>query len=230
MTTQTTPAGAMPVAAGATPVQTPPPGGTPPPAEPPTPAAPATGTTDGGTEPLGEPGLKALEDERRSRRDAEKRASSAEDELKKLREASLTEAEKREQRLTDLERAEADWKRERQELRLSRDVERAAAKAGFIDPGDAWRLIDISSVEFDAEETAQNVDTLVSDLAKAKPHLISAGQPPPPPRPAGSFDTGLSGGPPGSRTYSREELRDPAFFAANREDILAAQREGRVTG
>ena len=32
------------------------------------------------------------------------------------------------------------------------------------------------------------------------------------------------------RRYNVAELRDPAFFAANREGILKAQREGRIDG
>jgi hypothetical protein len=35
--------------------------------------------------------------------------------------------------------------------------------------------------------------------------------------------------PPTPTTYTREQLRDSAFFAANRADIMAAYREGRIT-
>jgi hypothetical protein len=33
---------------------------------------------------------------------------------------------------------------------------------------------------------------------------------------------------PSKPTYTREQLRDSAFFAANRADIMAAYREGRI--
>lgn len=44
----------------------------------------------------------------------------------------------------------------------------------------------------------------------------------------GGADLGAGGSGP-ARTYTREQLRDSAFFQANKTDILAAQREGRIT-
>lgn len=38
----------------------------------------------------------------------------------------------------------------------------------------------------------------------------------------------LTGGDQAQRTYTRAQLRDPAFYRANRADIQAAQREGRI--
>lgn len=43
----------------------------------------------------------------------------------------------------------------------------------------------------------------------------------------GGADLGTGGSAP-ARTYTREQLRDPAFYQANKTDILAAQREGRI--
>lgn len=39
----------------------------------------------------------------------------------------------------------------------------------------------------------------------------------------------LTGGNQQQRTYTRAQLKDPVFFRTNRSDILAAQREGRIT-
>lgn len=44
--------------------------------------------------------------------------------------------------------------------------------------------------------------------------------------PVGGAD--LTGGSGPARTYTREQLADPAFYAANRSDILAAQQQGRI--
>jgi hypothetical protein len=55
-------------------------------------------------------------------------------------------------------------------IRLS--VERAARKQGFIDEDDAFRLIDHKAVAMDDEGTPTNVETLLTALAKAKPHLV----------------------------------------------------------
>ena len=45
--------------------------------------------------------------------------------------------------------------------------------------------------------------------------------------PVGGAD--LTGGSGPARTYTRAQLADPAFYAANRSDILAAQQQGRIT-
>lgn len=223
MTDQTTPGGAMPPAAGATPTQTPPaPAGT---ASSTSATQPATGAATTGDDGLGDKGKKALEEERKARRDAEQAARDAQTELEKLRTANLSEEERRTKRLSDLEREQSDWARERQELLLERGVERAAAKLGFADPADAMGLLDRTTLEFDKEGHPRNLDQQLQALAKAKPYLL--GQ-----RAAGSFDTGTGSGtrPAAGRIYTRQELRDTTFFAANRDDILLAQRQGRIRG
>jgi len=45
--------------------------------------------------------------------------------------------------------------------------------------------------------------------------------------PVGGAD--LTGGSGPARTYTRDQLADPAFYKANRSDILAAQQQGRIT-
>ena len=45
--------------------------------------------------------------------------------------------------------------------------------------------------------------------------------------PVGGAD--LTGGSGPARTYTRAQIADPAFYAANRSDILAAQQQGRIT-
>lgn len=44
--------------------------------------------------------------------------------------------------------------------------------------------------------------------------------------PVGGAD--LTGGSGPARTYTRDQLADPAFYSANRSDILAAQQQGRI--
>jgi len=39
----------------------------------------------------------------------------------------------------------------------------------------------------------------------------------------------LTGGSAPARSYTRAQLADPAFYSANRSDILAAQQQGRIT-
>jgi hypothetical protein len=61
-----------------------------------------------------------------------------------------------------------------QDLAIRLAVERAARKLNFIDEDDAFRLIERSAVEMDAGGDPQNVEALLKDLAKAKPHLVKS--------------------------------------------------------
>jgi hypothetical protein len=81
---ETTPAGATPVVAGATPAQTPPPTGTTPAAPP-----PATGELE-----IGDAGKRAIDAMKAERNAADTRAKAAERELETLRTASQTDQEK----------------------------------------------------------------------------------------------------------------------------------------
>jgi hypothetical protein len=94
--------------------------------------------------------LKAIEDKDKS--ETERAAATAKEATEKL-----TAAEQRSQDLA---------------IRLA--VERAARKLNFIDEDDAFRLIERSAVEMDAGGDPQNVEALLKDLAKAKPHLVKS--------------------------------------------------------
>lgn len=219
MTDQTTPGGAMPPAAGATPAQS-----AAGPAATTPPATGATGPAPTDDPALGDAGKRALEAERTAARDALKRAEAAEKALKALQDAQLSETEKRDKRLAELESAQAAWELERQTLTLQRAVERQAAKAGA-DPELTLAMVlsNRAAIEFETDGSPKNLDKLVGDLVKTKPGLLVS-------RPVGSPDAGTGGHPGPAASFTREQLRDPVFFQKNRDAIMAAQREGRITG
>lgn len=112
--------------------------------------------------------------------------------LQALEDEKLTEDQKRQksfeqaqERLAAFEREQAEWQRERQEILTRQAVERAALRdvtdskgaiirPAFIDPSDAYALLDLAALEYDDDGRPVNVDTLLADLAKAKPHLLKA--------------------------------------------------------
>jgi hypothetical protein len=205
----TTPAGAMPAADDATSSQT---AGT----EPGEPAATADAA-------IGDAGQRAIKAERTAAREALKRAEAAERELEALRTANLSEQEKRDKRLAELELKQTEWQRERQDMVLASSVERAAVKLGFADPDDALGLLDRSAIVFEDDGRPRNVERLLAELAKGKPYLLAR-------RALGSADAGQLGAAPNPTTFSRAQLRDPEFFRAHKAEILRAQAEGRITG
>ena len=81
--------------------------------------------------------------------------------------------------------------------------------------------------EVDGERIAAAIAKLVAD----EPYLAAAAGTPPatPPTapPIGTAPGGARGnGNPG--TFTREQLRDPAFYQANKDAILKAAAEGRI--
>ena len=198
---------------------------TPPPATPPAPAdPPASGE-------LGDAGKAALEAERRARRDAEKAAREAAAELETLRNASKTDNEK----AIDQARRDGELVGTR---RLVEAEIRAAAAGKMANPAIAARLLDVDGLmpkdggEVDGERIAE----AITELLAREPYLAvtpgaPAGEPTPPPKapPAGSAPGGARGTAPGIGTFTRSQLRDPAFFQANKAEILKAAADGRIT-
>lgn len=209
-----------------------------------TPAAPAPPTQQTTTNPappatppettpptgeLGEAGKAALENERRARRDAEKLARDSAAELEKYRTAQMT----------DQEKAVAEARRDGELTGTRRILEaeiRAAAAGKLANPQLAARLLNIEELmpkageEVDGERIAAAINKLVAD----EPYLASTAAgttpatPPPGTPPPGTVPGGARGnGNPG--TFTREQLRDPAFYQANKDAILKAAAEGRIT-
>ena len=174
--------------------------------------------------PLGDTGKRALEAERKAASDARRRAEAAEKELQALKDAALSDGEKRDKRLAELEAERAVWTQERDNMILRATIEREAVKAGA-DPELVLGtlLLNRDSIEM-ADGAPTNVAALVAGLVKSKPGLIT--------RPVGSADlgTGSGGRTAGSLTFTREQLRDPKFYADNKQDILSAMAEGRIRG
>lgn len=153
---------------------------------------------------LGDPGKRALESERKARRDAEK-------DLKALK-AKVQEFEDRDK--SDLERAtsRAEEAETRVAAALSRAVKsevKAQAANLFTDPEDAAAFLDLSkyAADLDGEIDAEQIGADLSDLLERKPHLAKAAPAPEPRRtPAPDPSQGSSG--------NRKTTADPANIFA----------------
>lgn len=120
--------------------------------------------------------------------DYRKKLRELEAQVKSEADAKLTDAEKLNKRLADLERQQADAQRERQERTTRYEVMLAAGKVGIVDPEAAYRLLDLKVLEFDDEGNPQNVEAALGDLLKAKPFLAGT------PMPAGGASTNPAAG------------------------------------
>lgn len=118
------------------------------------------------------------------------RARLAEERLKTVEEKDLPEAEKRQRRISELESAEKSWTSERQDLRMEIQAVRAAAKLGFADPEDAlgWLSRNREKVVFDDKGHPTNLESLLREVLKTKPHFLAETV-----RPRGSAEGGARG-------------------------------------
>ena len=91
--------------------------------------------------------------------------------LKALEDAKLSDQEKSQKRLAELERAAAEASSNLQQRVMEYEVKLAASRLGIVDPDAAWRLIDASSLEFDESGKPKNLDRVLNELLKDKPWL-----------------------------------------------------------
>ncbi len=144
--------------------------------------------TDGGQEPQtpqqDSAGTQGQEPERFDADYVKRLRSEAADYRKKLRELEqvvkqhetekLSETEKLQQRLAELEREQATYQTERQERTVRYEVLLAANKLGVIDPDAAYKLLDTAAIEFDEDGRPKNIEQALRALITARPYL--AGQ------------------------------------------------------
>lgn len=101
-----------------------------------------------------------------------KRLRELESKVKADEEAKMTEQEKLQKRLAELERKESEYQRALQERVLEYEVKLHATRLGIVDPNDAYRLLDLAQVEFDDEGKPVNVDKVLKELIAQKPWLV----------------------------------------------------------
>ena len=102
-----------------------------------------------------------------------KRLRELEQTVKQHEEAKLSESERLQKRLAELEREQAAYQRERQERTLKYETMLAASKLGIVDPEAAYKLLDLTRIEFDEDGTPRNIEAALKELLKAKPYLAA---------------------------------------------------------
>lgn len=153
--------------------------------------------------------------------DLRKKAS----EWDQLQEANKSEVE----RLNDRATA-AEQRAEQLAARATQAVIRAAvvaeaARANAIDADAVLALLPADQVTVNDDGTVTGAAEAVAGVLQARPYLVGSQRPAFTP---GGADGGVRpGAAPG--TFTRAQLRDLSFFAANKAAILQAAKEGRIT-
>lgn len=102
----------------------------------------------------------------------------------KLRTAEEAEQERKRSEMTELEKLKADLEAERQARSQAEEQRRsqlirtqviaAAARAGFNDPEDAYRMLDVAGLEVSDSGSVEGLDEALAGLTKSKPYLIKS--------------------------------------------------------
>lgn len=175
---------------------------------------------------LGENGVKALQAERQARKAAEAQMKDLAAQLDAIRAEQMTDQEKALAAARSEAAAAATAETAAQyERRLLEATVKAQAAGRFRDPADALKLIDLTDLPRGDDGVIDDsaIGVALDAILAEKPYLATDSAP--------KWPDGDQG-PQGSevaRTFTRAQLRDPEFFRANRDAILAAQREGRIT-
>ncbi|NPV85997.1 MAG: hypothetical protein HPY45_08325 [Anaerolineae bacterium] len=188
--------------------------------------------TDGATQEVAQrPEAQAAEEERFDTEYVRKLRAEAAEYRKRLREleskvkadeeAKMTEQERLQKRLAELERKEIEYQQSLQARTLEYEVKLHAARLGVVDPEAAYRLLDLKQIEFDEDGKPANLEKVLKELVAKKPYLAGQQSVISPTNPA-------QGRVSGQQVFTRSQLRDPGFFAANRDAIMQAMREGRI--
>jgi len=187
--------------------------------------------TEGATQEVAQSEAQAAEEERFDTEYVRKLRAEAAEYRKRLRElegkvkaeeeAKMTEQERLQKRLAELERKETEYQQLLQGRTLEYEVKLHAARLGVVDPEAAYRLLDLKQVEFDEDGKPVNLEKVLKDLVAKKSYLVGATSVASPMNPA-------QGRVSGQQVFTRSQLRDPKFFASNREAIMQAMREGRI--
>ena len=125
-------------------------------------------TAAAGAQPGQEPAAEQFDAEyvRKLRAEAaeyRKRLRELEQKAQEQENAKLSETERLQKRLAELEREQAAYQRERQERTLKHETMLAASRLGIVDPDAAYRLLDVANIEF-AEDGAKEPEAALKEL------------------------------------------------------------------
>ena len=151
-----------------------------------------------------------------------KRLRELEQVVKQQEEAKLSEQERLQKRLAELEREQATWQRERQDLSLKYETMLMASRLGIVDPEAAYRLLDLADIEFGEDGAPRNLEQSLKDLIKRRPYLVQHAAP------ASVSPTNPATGQQRAGTFTTSQIADRRFYEQHRDEILQAMAEGRI--
>lgn len=177
------------------------------------------GGGDGGDNQDPEALKKALDAERKARREAERSAKAEKDELERLRKEKQ---EREDAEKTELEKAQAEVERVKREAaekdealkseRIRNSVILAASSLNIVDPDAAEKLLDKSAITFADDGKPENISELLNELIKSRPWLVKA------------KDGGSDGPPPSPKPGEQPQMTEAEKKARQESNLRSAAR------
>jgi hypothetical protein len=97
--------------------------------------------------------------------------------------AKLSEQQRTEKRLADLQREHEELTKRSQERTIRYEVQLHATRMGIVDPDAAVKLLDWSELEYNDDGTPKNTESVLKKLVAARPWLVQATTEPTPAAP-----------------------------------------------
>lgn len=104
-----------------------------------------------------------------------RRLRELENTVRQHEEAKLSETEKLQKRVAELEREQQVHQQERQERTLQYETMLAATRLGIVDPEAAYRLLDVAKLQFDEDGKPVNLVPVLQELVQQRPYLLARG-------------------------------------------------------
>lgn len=104
-----------------------------------------------------------------------KQLRATESKVQQYEQQNLSEAEKRDQRIRQLEEELNETRTKAQTVALKAEVTASATQLGFRNPKVAHRLLDPDAVEYDESGNPKNVEALLKTLLRSDPYLAATG-------------------------------------------------------
>lgn len=92
-----------------------------------------------------------------------------------VQDSQKTELQKAMEKAAELQEQNARLSQERTELLIRSAVVAEASKLGFVDPGDAYRLVDLAKIKITDGGEVQGAAEALGEIAQAKPYLLGRG-------------------------------------------------------
>lgn len=163
-------------------------------------------------------------------REAKAQLTKHQSEAQKQQEKALEDNKKFEELATQRGDSVAKLEGQIKDMSINQALTSQLVPAGVIDIDGALKLVDKSNITIDESGQVQGLDEALASLKTDRPYLFTGENTPPAPTPVGAgSNPGNGGGVPGApMKFKQSQLSDPAFYKANRDAILEAQRNGLI--